>query len=166
MKQKLTVIVHKFNNSILIVKSQSDLSTLLGVSISTIKRNYNEVGIYDTATYTVYVGVQYYDNGIESKYRHDVEPPKPKLYNSTQRTNNTELIAQKNYSNQNIAQPIEEEPIETDWRIIEKNLSLGEYDEYYSTRTLEQLIDSGKYFINTPIRMKYINKYGSLKQLE
>ena len=113
MKQKLTVIVHKFDKSLLLVKSQSDLSTLLGVSVSTIKRNYNEVGIYDTATYTVYVGAQYYDNGVESKYKHDVEPPKPKLYNSTQRTNNTELIAQKNYSNQNIVQPIiEDEPIE------------------------------------------------------
>lgn len=166
MKQKMTVIVHKFDKSLLLVKSQSDLSTLLGVSISTIKRNYNEVGIYDTATYTVYIGAQYYDNGVESKYKHDVTPPKPKLYISTQRTNNTELIAQKNYSNQNIVQQIEDEPIETDWRIIEKNLSLGEYDEYYSARTLEQLTESGKYFMNTPIRMKYINKYGALKQLE
>ena len=167
MKQKLTVIVHKFDKSLLLVKSQSDLSTLLGVSISTIKRNYNEVGIYDTATYTVYVGAQYYDNGVESKYKHDVEPPKPKLYNSTQRTNNTELIAQKNYSNQNIVQPIiEDEPIETDWRIVEKELPMSEYDKYYSTRTLEQLTDSGKYFSSQTLRMKYISKYGALRQLD
>ena len=50
MKQKLTVIVHKYDKSILLVKTQSDLSTLLGVSISTIKRNYNDVGVYETAT--------------------------------------------------------------------------------------------------------------------
>ena len=160
MKQKLTVIVHKYDKSILLVKTQSDLSTLLDVSISTIKRNYNDVGVYETATYTVYVGVQFYDNGVESKYKHDVEPPKPKLYNSTERTNNNHILVQKNYSNQNIVQPIEEDPQEIDWRIVEKNLSIGEYDEYYSRRTLEQLTDSSKYFKLDHIRIKYISKYG------
>ena len=160
MKQKLTVIVHKFNKSLLLVKSQSDLSTLLGISISTIKRNYNEVGIYDTATYTVYVGAQYYDNGIESKYRHDVEPPVVKTYLSIKSptiTNNIDIVS---HSNRVIEHIIEEEPIETDWRITEKNLSIGEYDKYYSTRTLEQLSESSKYFKMDQIRIKYISKYG------
>ena len=170
MKQKLTVIVHKFDKSLLLVKSQSDLSTLLGVSVSTIKRNYNEVGIYDTATYTVYVGAQYYDNGVESKYKHDVEPPKPKLYNSTQRTNNTELIAQKNYSNQNIVQPIiEDEPIEKEWFDIEKELLFSELRSYYIRRTEEQLRDSYDYFIKRPgsdHRISIINECAKIKQLE
>ena len=164
MKQKLTVIVHKFNKSLLLVKSQSDLSTLLGVSISTIKRNYNEVGIYDTATYTVYVGAQYYNNGVESKYKHDVEPPKPKLYNITQRTNNTELIAQKNYSNQNIVQPIEKE-----WFDIEKELLFSELKTYYVKRTEEQLRDSYDYFIKRPgsnQRISIINECAKIKQLD
>lgn len=173
MKQKLTVIVHKFDKSLLLVKSQSDLSTLLGVSISTIKRKYNEVGIYDTVTYTVYVGVQYYDNGIESKYRHDVEPPKPKLYNSTERTNNIEVLAQKNYSNRNIAHNIsideDIEPIETDWRVVEKNLLFVELKNYYIKRTEEQLRDSYDYFINRPgntQRIAIINEFAKIRQLE
>lgn len=169
MKQKLTVIVHKFDKRLLLVKSQSDLSTLLGVSISTIKRNYNKVGIYDTATYTVYVGAQYYDNGIESKYRHDVTPPKPKLYNSTQRTNNTELIAQKNYSNQNIVQSIEDEPIEKEWFDIESDLLISEYRVYYLRRTEDQLHDSYNYFISRPgssLRISTINECAKIKQLE
>ena len=166
MKQKLTVIVHKFDKSLLLVKSQSDLSTLLGVSVSTIKRNYNEVGIYDTATYTVYVGAQYYDNGVESKYKHDVEPPKPKLYNSTQRTNNTELIAQKNYSNRNIVHdmPIDEhiEPIEDE--LNEDNLITDkDYHEFYSTLTYEQLIKSKMMFRLHPRRLAVIEHYGLLR---
>ena len=166
MKQKLTVLVHKYNRSILLVKTQSDLSTLLGVSLSTIKRNYNDIGIYDTATYTVYVWVQFYDNGIESKYRHDIEPPKPKLYNNTVRTNNDQKIVQKNYSNRDIVQQIHIEPIETDWRIVEKNLSLSEYNEYYSSRSLQQLEDSKKYFLRDTFRLKYINKYGEIRMNE
>ena len=170
MKQKLAIVVHKFDKSLLMVRSQSDLSTLLGVSISTIKRKYNEVGIYDTSVYTVYIGPKFYDNGIESKYKHDVEPPKPKLYNSTQRTNNTELIAQKNYSNQNIVQPIiEDEPIEKEWFDIEKELLYSELKTYYIKRTEEQLLDSYNYFIKRPgsdQRISIINECARIKQLE
>ena len=169
MKQKLAIVVHKFDKSLLIVRSQSDLSTLLGVSISTIKRKYNEVGIYDTSVYTVYIGAQYYDNGVESKYKHDVEPPKPKLYNITQRTNNTELIAQKNYSNQNIVQPIEDEPIEKEWSDIEKELVFSDMKSYYSKRTYDQLRDSYDYFIKQPnsqFRTTMINEFARLKELD
>ena len=169
MKQKLAIVVHKFDKSLLMVRSQSDLSTLLGVSISTIKRKYNEVGIYDTSVYTVYIGAQYYDNGVESKYKHDVEPPKPKLYNITQRTNNTELIAQKNYSNQNIVQPIEDEPIEKEWFDIEKELLFSELKTYYIKRTEEQLLDSYNYFIKRPgsnQRISIINECAKIKQLD
>ena len=61
---------------------------------------------------------------------------------------------------------IEDEPLSTDWRVIEKNLSISEYDEYYSKRTIEQLKDSAKYFAHKPYHMKYINKYGQLRELE
>lgn len=171
MKEKLTVIVHKFNNSILIVKRQSDLSTLLGVSLSTIRRKYNEIGYYDTDIYAVYVGPEIYNNDIETKYKHDVKPPIAKTYNNSERTNTIQDNVQKNVSNHNIIQsiPIKEDIIDDidtrDWRVIEKELdSMSEWDQYYSTCTLEQLKLSGKYFEHHADRMRIINKYGLLRQ--
>ncbi len=162
----MVFLVHKTNNSVIYTNSKSDLATILGVSLRTIIRNYSNVGKYESMHYIIYVGVEKYDNGKEYNYNHIVEPPVVKTYSSIKSptiTNNVDIVS---HSNRVIEQIIEDEPIQTDWRIVEKNLSLGEYDEYYSTRSLEQLTESGKYFMNTPIRMKYINKYGALKQLE
>lgn len=157
MKQKLTVIVHKFNRSLLLVKTQSDLSTLLGVSISTIKRSYNTVGIYDTDIYTIYVGVEYYDNGIETKYRRDVVPPIAKVYNKTERTNVSHDIAQKNYSNHDIAHPIEEE-------LDDDTIIPSQFDQFYSNKTLEELLKYRAKWSLHPTRMTYITKYGKIRQ--
>ena len=174
MKQKLAALVHKYDRSLLLLKTQSDLSTLLGVSLSTIKRNYNEVGIYDTALYTVYIGVEFYDNGVEPKYRHDVEPPKPKLYNDSKRANDNHVLVQKSYSNLYMVQhlhvePIEDEPIEKEWFDIEKELLFSELRSYYIRRTEEQLRKSYDYFIERPgntQRISIINECAKIKQLE
>ena len=166
MAKNMVFLVHKTNSSVIYTNSKSDLATILGVSLRTIIRNYSNVGKYESIHYIIYVGAEKYDNGKEYNYNHIVEPPAVKTYSSIKSpkiTNNVDIVS---HSNRVIEQVIENEPIETDWRIIEKNLSIGEYNEYYSTRTLEQLTESGKYFMNTPIRMKYINKYGALKQLE
>lgn len=161
MKEKLTVIIHKFNNSILIVKRQSDLSTLLGVSISTIRRKYNDVGYYDTAIYAVYVGPETYNNNVETNYRHDVKPPIAKTYNSTERTNNTQNNVQKNVSNGLIVQsiPIFDDSID---ELDDDTLAMSQYQEFYSTKTMKELEIYHNKHINKPHRLKWIDHYGKL----
>lgn len=170
MKQKLTIIVHKFDKSLLMVRTQSDLSALLGVSISTIKRKYNDVGIYDTSVYIVYIGPKFYDNGIESKYKHNAVAPVPKLYNEHKRAIINQEMAQKNYPNGLLAQSIiENEPISKEWFDIESDLLISEYRGYYLRRTEEQLHDSYNYFISRPgssLRISIINECAKIKQLE
>ena len=167
MTKKLAIVIHRVTDEVICTNSKTDLATILGVSFSTVVRNYSNVGKYESGVYIIYIGVEMYKNNKDKNYKRDVQPPTVKTYNDTQRTITTNKPINMNVSNHISIQPIiEDEPIEIDWRIIEKNLSIGEYDEYYSTRTLEQLTESGKYFMNTPIRMKYINKYGALKQLE
>lgn len=162
MKQKLAIVVHKFDRSLLMVRSQSDLSTLLGVSISTIKRKYNEIGIYDTSVYTVYIGPKFYDNGIESKYKHDVIPPTPKLYNEHKRA----IIAQEIVQTEPL-RPINSSfiSISKDIKTIEDELSEDnlitdkDYHAYYSTKSLEELTKSKNYYKYHAGRVKVIDHY-------
>ena len=166
MKQKLAIVVHKFDKSLLMVRSQSDLSTLLGVSISTIKRKYNEVGIYDTSVYTVYIGPKFYDNGIESKYKHDVIPPTPKLYNEHKRT----IIAQEIVQTEPL-RPINSSfiSISKDIETIEDELSEDnlvtdeDYHAFYSKSTLKQLEKSKMMFRLHPRRLAVIEHYGLIR---
>lgn len=173
MAKNMVFLVHKTNNSVIYTNSKSDLAAILGVSLRTIIRNYSNVGMYESMHYIIYVGVKKYDNGVVPKYRTNVAPPKPKLYTSTKWHTNTNNMDNMTHSNHNIGHyislskpsiidDIDEESIEVDWRIVEKNLPIGEYDKFYSTRTLEQLESSKKYFLRDTIRLKYINKYGEL----
>ena len=168
MKQKLVILVHKFDKSLLIVKTQQDLATILGVSLSTVKRCYSETNIYDTDIYTIHVNPKIYDNGVIPKYRRDVEPPKPKLYNNTKRAEMPNNKSTMTLSDEFLAhnRPLFDDDIEQDWGVYETNMSLSEFDNYYSKRTLEQLKDSAKYFALKPYHMKYINKYGQLRELD
>jgi hypothetical protein len=169
MKQKLVILVHKFDKSLLIVKTQQDLATILGVSLSTVKRCYSATNIYDTDIYTIHVNPKIYDNGVIPKYRTDVEPPKSKLYDNAKRAempnNKSTMILSDGFSAHN--KPLfDDEAVEQDWREYETNMPLSEYDNYYSKRTLEQLKESAKYFALKPYHMKYINKYGQLRELD
>ena len=168
MKQKLVILVHKFDKSLLIVKTQQDLATILGVSLSTVKRCYSETNIYDTDIYTIHVNPKIYDNGVIPKYRRDVEPPKPKLYNNTKRAEMPNNKSTMTLSDEFLAhnRPLFDDDREQDWRVYETNMPLNEFDNYYSKRTLEQLKDSAKYFALKPYHMKYINKYGQLRELD
>ena len=157
MKQKLAIVVHKFDKSLLMVRSQSDLSTLLGVSISTIKRKYNEVGIYDTSVYTVYIGPKFYDNGIESKYKHDVIPPTPKLYNEHKRAIIAQEIVQTDPLRRINSSFI---PGDRDIELSEDNLVTDkDYHAYYSTKSLEELVKSKNYYKYHAGRVKVIDHY-------
>ena len=167
MTKKLAIVIHRVTDEVLCTKSKTDLATILGVSFSTVVRNYSNVGKYESGVYTIYIGVEMYQNNKDKNYKRDVVPPTIKTYNDTQRTITTNKPINMNVSNHISIQPIiEDESIETDWRIVEKELPMSEYDKYYSTRTLEQLTDSGKYFSSQTLRMKYINKYGALRQLD
>ena len=168
MKQKLVILVHKFDKSLLIVKTQQDLATILGVSLSTVKRCYSATNIYDTDIYTIHVNPKIYDNGVIPKYRRDVEPPKPKLYNDIKRAEMPNNKSTMTLSDEFLAhnRPLFDDDVEQDWRVYETNMPLSEFDNYYSKRTLEQLKDSAKYFALKPYHMKFINKYGQLRELE
>ena len=75
MAKNMVFLVHKTNNSVIYTNSKSDLATMLGVSLSTIIRNYSNVGKYESMHYIIYVGAEKYENNKEKKYRHDVKPP-------------------------------------------------------------------------------------------
>ena len=169
MKQKLVILVHKFDKSLLIVKTQQDLATILGVSLSTIKRCYSATNVYDTDIYTIHVNPKTYDNGVVPKYRTDVKPPKAKLYNSIKRTetpNNKSIMTLSDGFLVHNKPLFDDEVVEQDWRVYEANMPLSEYDNYYSKRTLEQLKESAKYFAHKSYHMKYINKYGQLREFD
>ena len=161
MTKKLAIVIHRVTDEVLCTNSKTDLATILGVSFSTVVRKYSNVGKYESGVYTIYIGVEMYQNNKYKNYKRDVVPPTVKTYNDTQRTIITNKPINMNVSNHISIQPIiEDEPIETDWRIVEKELPMSEYDKYYSTRTLEQLSESSKYFKMDQIRIKYISKYG------
>jgi len=171
MAKNMVFLVHKTNNSVIYTNSKSDLATILGVSLRTIIRNYSNVGMYESMHYIIYVGVEKYDNGKEYNYNHIVEPPKPKLYDDNKSHTMTDKVDNMAHSNRDIehVEPIEEEPIETDWREVEKNLLFNEMRSYYSKRTYEQLHDSYDYFINRPnsqFRISIINEFAKIRQLE
>ena len=162
----MVFLVHKTNNSVIYTNSKSDLAAILGVSLRTIIRNYSNVGKYESMHYIIYVGAEKYNNGKEYNYNHMVEPPVVKTYSSIKSPTITKNVDIVSHSNRVIEQVIEDEPIEQDWRVYETNMPLSEYDNYYSKRTLEQLKDSAKYFAHKPYHMKFINKYGQLRELD
>lgn len=200
MKAKMAILIHKYDNSILIVKRQADLSTVLGVSLSTVRRNYSIAGHYESDIYNIYIDPEIYDSGVEYKYKRDVAPPTPKMYSGTKRTDKPDYDVNMNASDGFSAhnkplhdtvpyqkrtetpnnkfimtlsdgllahKPLfDDEVIEQDWKEYETNMPLSEYDNYYSKRTLEQLKESAKYFALKPYHMKYINKYGQLRELD
>ena len=169
MKSKMAILVHKYDNSILVVKRQADLSTVLGVSLSTIRRNYSNAGYYESDIYNIYIDLEIYDSGVEYKYKRDVTPPTPKTYSDIKRTDKPNYNVNMNASDGFLAhnKPLfDDEVIEPDWREYETDMPLSEYDNYYSKRTLEQLKESAKYFALKPYHMKYINKYGQLRELD
>ena len=166
MAKNMVFLVHKTNNSVIYTNSKSDLAAILGVSLRTIIRNYSNVGKYESMHYIIYVGAEKYNNGKEYNYNHMVEPPVVKTYSSIKSPTITKNVDIVSHSNRVIEQVIEDEPIEQDWRVYETNMPLSEYDNYYSKRTLEQLKDSAKYFAHKPYHMKFINKYGQLRELD
>lgn len=85
MTKKLAILVHRINNSVIYTSSKSDLAEILGVSLSTIIRNYSDVGKYESIDYTIYVGAEKYENSKEKKYKKEVSPPTVKLYSKSKR---------------------------------------------------------------------------------
>lgn len=169
MKAKMAILVHKYDNSILVIKRQADLSTVLGISLSTIRRNYSIAGYYESDIYNIYIDPEIYDSGVEYKYKRNVAPPTPKMYSETKRTDKPEYDVKMNASDGFLVhnKPLfDDEDVEQDWKNYETNMPLSEYDNYYSKRTLEQLKESAKYFALKPYHMKYINKYGQLRELD
>ena len=176
MKQKLMALVHKYDNSLLLVKTQLDLSVLLGVSISTIKRKYNEIGIYHTDLYVVHIGVNTYDNMVEKNYNRTPKHKVENVYISIDRANSMDNSIKRAIEHQVLAHPISistpiinDTTVEVDWLEIEMNLSFNELKSYYMQRTEEQLKDSYDYFINRPgstLRITIINECAKIKQLE
>ena len=172
MKQKLVILVHKFDKSLLIVKTQQDLATILGVSLSTIKRCYSATNIYDTDIYTIHVNPKIYDNGVIPKYRTDVEPPKPKLYDNAKRAeipNNKSTMTLSNGFLAHDKPLFDDEVIEQDWREYEANMPPNKYEAYYIKRTEEQLHDSYDYFVKrqgSSLRIAIINECAKMKQLD
>lgn len=167
MTKKLAIVIHRVTDEVICTNSKTDLATILGVSFSTVIRKYSKSGKYESGVYIIYIGIEMYKNNKDKNYKHDVTPPTVKTYNNTQRTiTPNKSIKMNDFDHISIQPIIEDEPLSTDWRVIEKNLSISEYDEYYSKRTIEQLKDSAKYFAHKPYHMKYINKYGQLRELE
>ena len=170
MTKKLAIVIHRVTDEVICTNSKTDLATILGVSFSTVVRKYNNVGKYESGVYTIYIGVEMYKNNKDKNYKHDVTPPTVKTYNDTQRTITTNKPINMNDSNHISIQPIiEDEPIETDWIDIEKELLFSELKTYYIKRTEEQLRDSYDYFIKQPnsqFRTTMINEFARLKELE
>lgn len=163
MKQKLVVLVHKYDNSMLIVKTQADLSVLLGVSVSTIKRKYCSAGVYETDVYVIYVDPKYYENNAEKQYNRTPSYKIENVYLSNERAKSTIKEVKRANEHQVLAHSLDSQDV-----LIkdERDLSVSEYEEYYSQQSLESLNASAKYYKNTPLRMKYISKYGELRQQE
>jgi hypothetical protein len=167
MTKKLAIVIHRVTDEVICTNSKTDLASILGISFSTVVRNYTKTGRYESGVYTIYIGVEMYKNNKYKHYKRDVEPPTVKIYADTHRTLMPNKSVILNDSNHISIQPIvDEEPIERDWRIVEKELSIFEYDKYYSKRSAEELEQSAKNFMNDSIRMKYISKYGELRLLD
>lgn len=173
MAKNLAFLVHKESGSMIYTYSKTDLSLILGVSLRTVIRNYSDVGRYESIHYIIYITDNKYVNDKETKYKRNVSPPVVKTYNSEQSHIMTDKVDTLSHGDRVIGHintmPLfdeDDEPIEEDWRIVEKNLSISDCDKYYSKRTLEQLKESAKYFANKPHLMKYINKYGQLRELD
>lgn len=173
MAKNLAFLVHKESGSMIYTYSKTDLSLILGVSLRTVIRNYSDVGRYESIHYIIYITDNKYVNDKETKYNRNVSPPVVKTYNSEQSHIMTDKVDTLSHRDRVIGHtntmPLfdeYDEQIEEDWRIVEKNLPVSDYDKYYSMRTIEQLKDSAKYFANSSLRMKYINKYGQLRELD
>ena len=166
MAKNLVILIHKTNGSIFHTSSKTDLSTILGVSLSTVIRKYSNAGVYKSIDYDIIISSTRYESGKETHYNRNVEPPIVKTYDNIQRHEKPNNVVKMTNQDRFIEQPIEEMPVYTDWRILEKNLSISEYDKYYSGRSLNELTDSANYFKFDTIRMKYIRKYGALRQLD
>ena len=170
MTKKLAIVIHRVTDEVICTNSKTDLATILGISFSTVVRNYSNVGKYESGVYTIYIGVEMYKNNKDKNYKRNVQPPTVKTYNDTQRTITTNKPINMNVSNHISIQPIiENEPIEKEWFDIEKELLFSELRTYYIKRTEEQLRDSYDYFIKRPRnnqRIDIINECAKIKQLE
>ena len=170
MTKKLAIVIHRVTDEVICTNSKTDLATILGISFSTVVRNYSNVGKYESGVYTIYIGVEMYKNNKDKNYKRNVQPPTVKTYNDTQRTITTNKSINMNVSNHISIQPIiENEPIEKEWFDIEKELLFSELRTYYIKRTEEQLRDSYDYFIKRPEnnqRIAIINECAKIKQLE
>ena len=75
MSKKMSVLINRYTNEALVVKTNLDLAKLLNISTATIKRKYKNPGRYESIVYTFYIGVEIYNNNIPKNYKHDVKPP-------------------------------------------------------------------------------------------
>jgi hypothetical protein len=164
MTKKLAIIIHKYNDSINWVKSKTDLADLLGVSLSTVIRNYSNVGRYDTDVYIIYIGVEAYQNAKEKSYRHDVTPPTVIRGDEIKRHNNANNHVIMTTKDQLVIQ------IKTDnndeYGPNGEYLPEDKYDSYYSSLSLEQLTSHLMYWRLHPKRVAVIKHYGELRQLD
>jgi hypothetical protein len=75
MSKKPSVLINRYTKELLIVKTNLDLAKLLNISTATIKRKYKNAGIYESIVYTIYIGVETYDNNKPKNYKHNINPP-------------------------------------------------------------------------------------------
>lgn len=152
--KSLYVLVNRLTNLTIFTPFKSVIANRLQCSVDTISYKYSSTGTYDIGHWILYTNVeQGVIEGLVKSYNRTVVPP-------------SKRVVEPIVSISPVIDIIEEYHDHEDWRYIEKSLAISEYDAYYSKRTLKELEASKKYFLNDSIRMRYINKYGELRQQE
>ena len=155
MAKKLAIVIHRETNEAICIKSKTDLASFLKVSLSTVIRKYNDIGMYQSGIYTIYIGVEYYQSDKEKNYKHDAIPPviNKSIDEPRQQIANNIVIMTNN--DQVVIQPIEE-------KLDDDTLAMSQYKEFYSTKTYEELTMYKNKHINKPYRLKWIDYFGKI----
>lgn len=155
MAKKLAIVIHRETNAVICIKSKTDLASFLEVSLSTVIRKYNDVGMYQSGIYTIYIGVEYYQSDKEKNYKHDIVAPivNTSIDNQRQQIANNVVIMTKNDQVviQNIEDELEEDNLVTD----------ADYHAYYSTKTVDDLTRSKTIFRHHSKRIAVIDFYAN-----
>lgn len=157
MAKKLAIVIHRETNEAICIKSKTDLASFLEVSLSTVIRKYNDIGMYQSGIYTIYIGVEYYQSDKEKNYKHDVVAPTVNTYDTNQRQSLANKAVRLTTNDQVLIQEIEQE-------LDDDTIIPSQYDQFYSTKTLEELLKYRAKWSLHPTRMVYIIKYGKLRQ--
>ena len=75
MAKKLIILIHKYTDECIVVKSKRDLAEILCVSTRTISRRYPESKCYVLEPYKLIMNVDVYQTERKMNYKTDVVPP-------------------------------------------------------------------------------------------